>query len=127
MRDKSLEVESSLEEKVDKLLSESDDKSEDLIDLSRIFLVRCSNCSFNSSTLSLIVSLIFLRVFSPLSMANRTPNPIPIAVPTVNPHNVFVNFDMIFCFYLFLLNYLQRYKIKNEKSNFLQTKMEIFL
>ena len=33
MRDKSLEVESSLEEKVDKLLSESDDKSEDLIDL----------------------------------------------------------------------------------------------
>ena len=30
---KSLEVESSLEEKVDKLLSESDDKSEDLIDL----------------------------------------------------------------------------------------------
>ena len=33
MRDKSLEVESSLEEKVDKLLSESEDKSEDLIDL----------------------------------------------------------------------------------------------
>ena len=53
----------------------------------RKFLVRLSTCSFNSSTLSVIESLIFLRVFFPLSGAKRIPKPTPTAVPAAKPNN----------------------------------------